>query len=88
MTLLMPEIDLDSSMQERCRRLGEILELGRPVSETVLLAALEHEAYARNLLTCRRAPALLNHLLEHPPAAQRPSTMALAHRAASSERVP
>jgi hypothetical protein len=84
MTSALPDMELDASMEERCRRLGEILGLAQPVSEAVLLAALEHETYARNLLTCRRAPGLLNHLLEHPPAAPRPSAMVLAQRAAGA----
>ena len=84
MTAAMPEIDDHVSIEERCRRLGEILDLDCPVSEAVLLAALEHETYARNLLICRRAPTLLKHLLEHPPVTKRPSAMMLAQRAAEA----
>ena len=57
----------DVSLAEKCSQLGHILGVGRPVSERVLLAALDDDNYARNLLTCRREPALLAHLLDHPP---------------------
>lgn len=47
--------------------LGRILGLDRPVSMAVLRGALESDTYANNLLTCRRDPDMLQHLLDHPP---------------------
>ena len=40
------------TLNERCRELGELLGLGAPVPEPVLVAALHDETYANNLLTC------------------------------------
>lgn len=73
-----------ASVDDGCRRLGEILELGGPVSEPVLRAAVHDETYARNLLTARRAPELLEYLLDNPPAVQRDSAVALLRRASTS----
>jgi hypothetical protein len=53
----------------QCLELGKILGLQGPVSQEVLLAALGNGAYAHNLLTCRRTPEFLNHLLSNPPKA-------------------
>lgn len=70
--------------QER-EAFGEILGLTEPVSEAVLSAAVENDAYARNLLLCRRDPELLEHLLRNPPRrAPRFHRRELALRAASA----
>jgi hypothetical protein len=72
-------------MPDQCEELGRILGLDGPVAEQVLYAALDDEAYARNLLLCRRQPALLAHLLEHPPERPRRQTKAeLAARGAGA----
>jgi hypothetical protein len=47
--------------------LGRILGLDGPVPESVLIAAVENEDYARNLLLCRREPELLRDLIARPP---------------------
>jgi hypothetical protein len=72
------------SVGDGCRRLGEILGLEGPVPEPVFHAAVHDAAYARNLLTCRRAPALLRHLLDNPPAVEPDSAMALLRRASQA----
>ncbi|MGW1997245.1 hypothetical protein [Embleya sp. NPDC001921] len=64
-----PEEDIESQRAE----LGRILGLDAPVSEDVLRAAVVDETYARNILTCRTDPELLDQVLaEPPPAADRP----------------
>ena len=56
-----------TSLDDGCQELGKVLGLAGPVSPAVLISALRSEEYARNLLTCRGAPAFLNSLLENPP---------------------
>lgn len=56
--------------------LGIILGLSQPVAESVLRAAIDDPAYARNLLVCRRDPELLGHLLANPPAPRAEFTIA------------
>jgi hypothetical protein len=73
-----------ASVDDGCRRLGEILELDGPVPEPVFRAAVHDETYAHNLLTCRRTPALLEHLLENPPVVERDSAVTLLRRASAS----
>jgi hypothetical protein len=46
---------------------GRILGIDGPVTVEVMSAAVENDAYARNLLLCRRDPELLADLLRHPP---------------------
>lgn len=77
-------LDQEASLDARCGQLAELLELEEPVREEVLLAALADEQYARNLLTCRRAPALMRYLLANPPRTEPDSTLELAQRAASA----
>jgi hypothetical protein len=80
-----PQLDIESgSIDESRRRFGEVLGLNGPVPEPVLVAALHDQTYARNLLTCRGTPALLDHLLENPPPVERPSTATLVRGAAEA----
>lgn len=55
-----------ASIEDGCRQLATLLGLGAPVAPGVLVAALQSEEYARNLLTCRRTPAFLAVLLDNP----------------------
>ncbi|MGN6253461.1 MAG: hypothetical protein ACTHO8_00505 [Solirubrobacterales bacterium] len=72
-------------LEEACERLGELLELEGPVSEEVAAAAATDQIYARNLLSTRDAPALLEHLLANPPEVrEEPSTLALGGRLAQA----
>jgi hypothetical protein len=54
------------SIDDGCRHLGALLGLDAPVAPTVLMSALASDEYARNLLTCRKEPAFLRVLLDHP----------------------
>jgi hypothetical protein len=54
------------SIEDGCRQLADILELQAPVAPEVLIAALQSEEYARNLLICRRIPVFLETLLANP----------------------
>lgn len=55
-----------TSIEDGCRQLGALLELDAPVPPDVLVAAIQSEEYARNLLICRRTPVFLKTLLENP----------------------
>jgi hypothetical protein len=55
-----------NSIDEGCRHLGRVLGLDEAVSPAVLISAVSSEEYARNLLTCRKEPAFLQHLLDNP----------------------
>lgn len=55
----------ESTVQAR-ERLGEILGIGRPVSEAVLVSALEDDSYARYLMGSRNAPEVMEMLLANP----------------------
>lgn len=55
-----------NSIEDGCRQLAALLELDTPVSPDVLIAAIQSEEYARNLLTCRRTPEFLRTLLDNP----------------------
>jgi len=77
--------------EEKCLEFARTLGMEQPVSVAVLEAALRDETYARNLLTSRRSPALLKHLLAHPPKPRQPesatpqfSNAELAKRAAAA----
>ena len=63
---------------------GRILGLDGPVPESVLIAAVENEDYARNLLLCRRDPELLSDLLARPP--RRPRRFGAVEVAARGSR--
>ncbi|MCF6474062.1 hypothetical protein FAF44_37615 [Nonomuraea sp. MG754425] len=57
-------------MSDQRAEMGRVLGLDEAVSEEVLCAALADATYAANLLTCRRHPDLLRHLLKNPPRRQ------------------
>lgn len=62
-----------SDLADQREQLAEILGLEQAVSEQVLVAALQDEDYARNLLICRRHPGMLEQLLSRPPRRPRPA---------------
>lgn len=55
------------SLAEKCQTFAYMLGLEEPVSETVLIAAIESPAYARNLMQAMNKPVRLNDLLTNPP---------------------
>ena len=61
------ELSEINSLDIACERFGDILGLDRPTTEKVLLAALENEEYANNLLISRRDAKYLAKLLQNPP---------------------
>lgn len=63
----MQNVVMDNTIEEGCKEFAMILGLDEPVSPEVLMAALADETYAHNLLTCRKQPAFLKHLMAHPP---------------------
>lgn len=70
--------DIGGTIAEKCLELGKVLNQDGPVSEDVLYAAIYDQSYAHNLLTCRKEPVFLKHLLASPPkvpAAQRVETL-------------
>lgn len=58
------------TMADKCRTFAYMLGLEQPVSETVLVAAVELPAYARSLLQAANKPEHLNDLLNNPPYSQ------------------
>lgn len=60
-------IDNKDSFEEQCRKFGELLELGKPVTAEVLISAIHDENYARNLVANKRTPSVLLRLLRNPP---------------------
>jgi len=81
---------MQNAISENCVRMGELLRLGRPVSESVFLGALQDPDYAHNLMACRDAPPLLDFLLKNPPQTDGPdpqsghSTLDLVSKASKS----
>src|SRR5271154_1761515 len=59
--------DDERSLAQQCEQMRLVLGVDREVPEAALLAAVENPAYVNNLLTCRRDPELLDHLLSNPP---------------------
>jgi hypothetical protein len=55
------------TLSQQCRQFADILGLDGPVTEKVLMTALENETYARNLLISKESPQLLKRLLDNPP---------------------
>lgn len=55
------------TIQDRCLALGDLLGLDGPVSEAVLLAALDNKTYAQRLLDNRFNAGPLYDLLNNPP---------------------
>jgi hypothetical protein len=60
----------EGSLAEKCQELGELLQLDGPVEQRVLLAALENETYATNLLISKGVPEYMELLLRTPPSLQ------------------
>lgn len=54
------------SPEEGCRKLADFLNLDTPVSKDVFISIVEDIEYANNVITCRRTPNFLNHLLNNP----------------------
>ena len=59
-----------SSLEEKCKEFGEVLGLSYPVSEQVLIAALNNETYSHNLLMSRTSQGMLEYLVKNPPKVQ------------------
>jgi len=77
----------DDSLRAERVQLGAILGLDGPAPERVLYAALADSTYAQHLLTCRRHPELLQHMLDNPPPPrqpERPDTASLLRNAADA----
>jgi hypothetical protein len=51
-------------LPEMCARLGQVLGLGKPVPQAVLLRAIDDPAFAADLITCRNAPGFLAALFD------------------------
>lgn len=60
-------IDNKETFEDQCRKFGELLELGKPVTAEVLVSAIHDETYARNLVANKRRPFYLKKLLNNPP---------------------
>lgn len=60
-------IDTNKSFDDQCRKFGELLELGKPVTAQVLISAIHDDNYARDLIANKRRPFYLNKLLNNPP---------------------
>jgi hypothetical protein len=58
------------TLADKCLTLGYMLGFEQPVSENVLIAAVEEPAYARILLAAVNKPERLNDLLNNPPRVQ------------------
>lgn len=71
------------NIEDRCLAFGHLLGIGEPVSENVLLAAMEDPGYANQLLSSREAPETLMYLLGNPPEA----TVNFAPRYTNSELI-
>jgi len=55
------------TFEEQCKKFGELLRLGKPVTSEVLISALHNENYARDLVANKRAPLIVKKLLSNPP---------------------
>ncbi len=60
-------VDKNESFEEQCTKFGELLELGKPVTQEVMFSAIHNEKYARELIINKRTPARLMRLLKNPP---------------------
>lgn len=60
-------INNSESFEEQCRKFGELLNLGKPVTPQVLISAIHDDNYARDLIANKRSPFYLNKLLKNPP---------------------
>lgn len=59
--------DEKDTFDEQCKKFGELLRLGKPVTSEVLISALHNEEYAKNLVANKRSPLILRKLLNNPP---------------------
>lgn len=57
----------NNNFKKQCEELSAILGLDYPVSENVLLKALEDSTYAHNLLVCRDNPEYLEMIFKNTP---------------------
>lgn len=60
-------INEKDTFEEQCKKFGELLRLGKPVTSEVLFSALHDEDYARELVANKRAPLIMRKLLNNPP---------------------
>lgn len=67
---------LSNNLEEKCQEFAQMLGLDEPVQPAVLVAALEDNTYAHNLITCRNHPAFLDRLLANPPQVSQPVVVA------------
>lgn len=61
------------SVEEQCAAFAELMGMDEGVPENILIAALEDDAYARQLLASRNAPVWREYLLKHPPKSDTPA---------------
>lgn len=65
------EVEIDDipgdTLKEKCAAFACLLGLSEPVSEKVMVGAVDDPSYARNLLANRNSPGVLNDLLANPP---------------------
>lgn len=59
--------NLDAAFEDQCKKFGELLDLGKPVTPQVMISAIHDESYARNLVANKKRPFYLNKLLNDPP---------------------
>jgi hypothetical protein len=65
-TVSMTEIPGDT-LEDKCQAFSCLFGLDKPVSEKVLIAAVEDAAYARSLITAKEDLEKLNELIQNPP---------------------
>lgn len=65
------EVEIDDipgdTLKEKCAAFACLLGLAEPVSEKVMVGAVDDPSYARSLLENRNSPGVLKQLLENPP---------------------
>jgi hypothetical protein len=64
---LEPIINDEDTFEDQCKKFGELLRLGKPVTAEVLISALHNEDYAKNLIANKRSVLILRKLLSSPP---------------------
>lgn len=79
-------IDTPESTEQACERLTELLGRTERVSEAVLRAAIDDPLYAMHLLASRKAPRLLDILLENPPKPTNAHALSQAAPAAAADQ--
>ena len=60
-------INENESFDDQCKKFGELLNLGKPVTAQVLISAIHDENYAKQLVAQKQRPFYLNKLLANPP---------------------